>query len=58
MTAENRKHAPNRRGPEAIGAVVKRYRKRDRQYTYALRCASTGRSTGFRWGPSARAGMT
>ncbi len=42
MTAENRKHAPNRRGPEAIGAVVKRYRKRDRQYTYALRMRADG----------------
>jgi integrase len=29
-------------GPEAIGSIVKRYRKRDRQYTYGLRVRAYG----------------
>ena len=42
MTATNRHPAPERRGPEAIGSIVKRYRKRDRQYTYGLRIRAYG----------------
>jgi integrase len=34
--------APGRRGPEASGAIVKRYRKRDRQHTYGLRVRAYG----------------
>ncbi len=29
-------------GPEAVGAIVKRYRKRDRQFTYGLRIRAYG----------------
>jgi len=32
----------DRRGPEAIGSIVKRYRKRDGQYTYGLRIRAYG----------------
>ena len=39
---KERNAAPNRRGPEALGSVVKRYRKRDRQYTYGLRMRADG----------------
>jgi len=42
MTATKRKTARDRRGPEAIGSIVKRYRKRDRQYTYSLRVRAYG----------------
>ena len=42
MAAENRKPAPSRAGRKATGAVVKRYRKRDRQYTYGLRIRAYG----------------
>ena len=42
MTPTKRKPAPDRRGPEAIGSIVKRYRKRDRQYTYGLRVRAYG----------------
>lgn len=42
MSAKNPKPAPNRRGPEAIGSIVKRYRKRDRQYSYGLRIRADG----------------
>ena len=42
MTAKHRKPAPDRRGPEAIGSIVKRYRKRDQQYTYGLRVRAYG----------------
>ena len=31
-----------RPGPDAIGAIVKRYRKRDQQYTYGLRIRAYG----------------
>jgi integrase len=37
MTAKNRNVARDRRGPEAVGSIVKRYRKRDKQHTYGLR---------------------
>jgi integrase len=37
MTAQNRKAVADRRGPEAVGSIVKRYRKRDRRYSYGLR---------------------
>ena len=43
MTAKHQTLAPGRRGPEAIGSVVKRYRKRDRQYTYGLRVRAYGK---------------
>jgi len=39
---KNEKQASDRRGPEAIGSIVKRYRKRDRQYTYGLRVRAYG----------------
>ena len=42
MTAKNRNSAPERRGPEAVGSIVKRYRKRDGQYTYGLRIRAYG----------------
>ena len=42
MTPTNRKPAQERRGPAAIGSIVKRYRKRDRQYTYGLRIRAYG----------------
>jgi hypothetical protein len=42
MTAKNRKRSSDRRGPEAIGSIVKRYRKRDHQYTYGLRIRAYG----------------
>ena len=42
MTAKNGKPAVNRRGPEVTGSIVKRYRKRDGQYTYALRMRADG----------------
>src|ERR1700756_2402264 len=29
-------------GPEAVGAIIKRYRKRDRQFTYGLRIRAYG----------------
>lgn len=37
MTAAKRSLAVDRPGPEAVGSIVKRYRKRDRQFTYGLR---------------------
>ncbi len=42
MTATTQEPAPDRRGPEAIGSIVKRYRKRDRQHTYGLRVRAYG----------------
>ena len=43
MTPTKRKPGPDRRGPEAIGSILKRYRKRDRQYTYGLRVRAYGK---------------
>jgi hypothetical protein len=40
---KSQKPVPDRRGPEAIGSIVKRYRKRDRQYTYSLRIRADGK---------------
>lgn len=48
MTAQNRRALADRRGPEAGGSIVKRYRKRDRQYTYGLRIRAYG---GRHWVP-------
>lgn len=42
MTAKKRTPAPKRSGPEATGAVIKRYRKRDRQHVYGLRLRVNG----------------
>ena len=42
MTPKSGKPAANRRGPEVTGAIVKRYRKRDRQYAYGLRIRAEG----------------
>ena len=42
MTPTNRNPAQERRGPAAIGSIVKRYRKRDGQYTYGLRIRAYG----------------
>jgi integrase len=42
MTAKNGKRSSDRRGPEAIGSIVKRYRKRDQQYAYGLRIRAYG----------------
>ena len=41
MRAEESKGV-ERPGPDAIGAIVKRYRKRDQQYTYGLRIRAYG----------------
>ena len=43
MTPSNRPTTPGRPGPEAIGSIVKRYRKRDRQYAYGLRIRAYGK---------------
>jgi integrase len=40
--AHKRSKRVDRPGPEAIGSVIKRYRKRDRQYTYGLRIRAYG----------------
>jgi len=48
MTAQNRRALADRRGPEAVGSIVKRYRKRDQQYTYGLRIRAYG---GRHWVP-------
>src|SRR5450755_1680132 len=42
MTPTNRNPAQERRGPAAIGSIVKRYRKRDGQHTYGLRIRAYG----------------
>ena len=42
MAAENRNPASNRAGRKLTGAVVKRYRKRDRQHLYGLRLRAYG----------------
>ena len=42
MTAQDPKALADRRGPEAVGSIVKRYRKRDRQYSYGLRIRAYG----------------
>ena len=42
MTAKSRNTAKDRRGPEAVGSIVKRYRKRDKQYVYGLRVRAKG----------------
>jgi len=42
MSNKNRRRAQVRPGPEAIGSIVKRYRKHDRQYTYGLRVRAYG----------------
>jgi integrase len=42
MTPKNGKPPAIRRGPEVTGAIVKRYRKRDRQYAYGLRIRAYG----------------
>ena len=42
MTAHNGNPLPDRPGPEATGSIVKRYGKRDRQYTFALRMRAYG----------------
>lgn len=42
MTGKTGKSVPDRRGPDAVGSIVKRYRKRDRQYTYGLRIRAYG----------------
>ena len=41
MTTKNPKMV-DKPGPEAVGAIVKRYRKRDRQHTYGLRVRAYG----------------
>ncbi len=41
MTTKNPKKV-DKPGPEAVGAIVKRYRKRDRQHTYGLRVRAYG----------------
>ena len=41
-TAKSAKSAPDRRGPEAVGSIVKRYRKRDHQFSYGLRIRAYG----------------
>jgi integrase len=41
MMTKNRKSV-DRPGPEAIGSIVKRYRKRERQFTYGLRIRAYG----------------
>jgi hypothetical protein len=33
----------DRPGPEAVRSIVKRYRKRDRQYVYGLRIRAEGK---------------
>jgi integrase len=42
MTPPKGPTAAGRPGPEAIGSIVKRYRKRDRQYAYGLRIRAYG----------------
>lgn len=42
MTPRTAKPAPDRRGPEAVGSIVKRYRKRDHQFSYGLRIRAYG----------------
>jgi len=42
MTANKRSVAVERPGPAAVGSIVKRYRKRDRQFTYGLRVRAYG----------------
>ncbi len=42
MTTQNRETLAHRRGPQAVGSIVKRYRERDRQYTYGLRIRAYG----------------
>jgi Phage integrase, N-terminal SAM-like domain len=42
MTPSNRPTTPGRPGPEAIGSIVKRYRRRDRQYAYGQRIRAYG----------------
>jgi len=39
--AETHNHT-DRRGPDAVGSIVKRYRKRDDEYTYGLRIRAYG----------------
>jgi integrase len=41
MTAKNPKKV-DKPGPDAVGAIIKRYRKRDRQYAYGLRIRAYG----------------
>jgi integrase len=43
MTSQHRKGPADRRGPQALGSIVKRYRKRDRQYAYGLRIRAYGK---------------
>ena len=42
MTARNGSSSMERPGPEPVGSIVKRYRKRDRQFTYGLRIRAYG----------------
>lgn len=42
MTQKNVKRSPGQPGPEITGAVVKRYRKRDRQHVYGLQMRAYG----------------
>jgi integrase len=42
MTAKKKPPAVDRPGPEAVGSIVKRYRRRDRQHTYGLRIRAYG----------------
>ena len=42
MTPEKASSGPDRRGPEATGSIVKRFRKRDRQYTWGVRVRAYG----------------
>ncbi len=42
MSPKNGRRPSVRPGPEAIGSIVKRYRKHDRQYTYGLRMRAYG----------------
>ncbi len=42
MTEEDRNATPKRRGPDAVGSIIKRYRKRDGQHVYGLRIRADG----------------
>lgn len=42
-TANSAKPAPDRPGPDAVGSIVKRYRKRDHQFSYGLRIRAYGK---------------
>ena len=42
MTEKDRNATPKRRGPDAVGSIIKRYRKRDGQHAYGLRIRADG----------------